>query len=67
MLLLGIERHFHHDDEIIERGYWLEHIFPQKPGSEWEGIIRKSEREHQTHRIGNLTLVGADRNRRMAR
>jgi hypothetical protein len=45
----------------------VEHILPKSPAKEWERLLPafNGDFSHYTHRLGNLTLISADRNHRM--
>jgi hypothetical protein len=45
----------------------VEHILPRHPAKEWEPLLPAfhGDFSHYTHRLGNLTLISADRNHRM--
>ena len=42
--------------------YNIEHVLPENPGADWDHIDER-ERDALTHRLGNLTLLEASRNR----
>ncbi|GAA7853407.1 hypothetical protein HpMS178_02400 [Helicobacter pylori] len=49
----------------IEKGdFHIEHILPQKPdlSSQWVKDFSEEEREHYTHSLANLTLLGGEKN-----
>ncbi|GAA7067510.1 hypothetical protein Kyoto46A_05490 [Helicobacter pylori] len=49
---------------IQTNDFHVEHILPQKPtlSSQWAKDFSEEEREHYTHSLANLTLLGAKKN-----
>ncbi|GAA7058286.1 DUF262 domain-containing protein [Helicobacter pylori] len=49
---------------IQTNDFHIEHILPQKPtlSSQWAKDFSEEEREHYTHSLANLTLLGGKRN-----
>jgi len=41
----------------------IEHVLPEKPGREWEEAFPPGRQDAMVHRVGNLTLLEANRNR----
>ena len=48
--------------DIESATYNIEHVLPENPGADWDHIDER-ERDALTHRLGNLTLLEASRNR----
>ncbi|GHR84985.1 DUF262 domain-containing protein [Helicobacter pylori] len=48
----------------MDRNLHVEHILPQKPtlSSQWAKDFSEEEREHYTHSLANLTLLGGNKN-----
>lgn len=48
----------------MDENLHVEHILPQKPtlSSQWVKDFSEEEREHYTHSLANLTLLGGERN-----
>ncbi|GAA7006559.1 DUF262 domain-containing protein [Helicobacter pylori] len=48
----------------MDKNLHVEHILPQKPtlSSQWAKDFSEEEREHYTHSLANLTLLGAKKN-----
>ncbi|GAA6900788.1 hypothetical protein AOH251_04620 [Helicobacter pylori] len=49
---------------IQTNDFHVEHILPQKPtlSSQWAKDFSEEEREHYTHSLANLTLLGGKKN-----
>ena len=41
----------------------IEHILPENPPSDWDGVFPPDKREAAVYRLGNLTLLESSRNR----
>ncbi|KNE12307.1 DUF262 domain-containing protein [Helicobacter pylori] len=48
----------------MDKNLHVEHILPQKPtlSSQWAKDFSEEEREHYTHSLANLTLLGGEKN-----
>ena len=53
------------DYDIQSEKYSVEHILPENPSAEWEGVtgVPESQIEDFTYRLGNMTLLDAKSNR----
>ncbi|GAA7945842.1 DUF262 domain-containing protein [Helicobacter pylori] len=66
--ILILVEYFMSDDpnpkRIQTNDFHVEHILPQKPtlSSQWAKDFSEEEREHYTHSLANLTLLGGKRN-----
>ncbi|GAA6935913.1 DUF262 domain-containing protein [Helicobacter pylori] len=66
--ILILVEYFMSDDpkpkRIQTNDFHVEHILPQKPtlSSQWAKDFSEEEREHYTHSLANLTLLGAKKN-----
>ncbi len=66
--ILILVEYFMSDDpkpkRIQTNDFHVEHILPQKPdpSSQWAKDFSEEEREHYTHSLANLTLLGGERN-----
>ncbi|GAA7050911.1 hypothetical protein Kyoto42B_07970 [Helicobacter pylori] len=66
--ILILVEYFMSDDpkpkRIQTNDFHVEHILPQKPtlSSQWAKDFSEEEREHYTHSLANLTLLGAEKN-----
>ncbi|GAA7553423.1 hypothetical protein JP0020_04950 [Helicobacter pylori] len=66
--ILILVEYFMSDDPKSKRiqtnDFHVEHILPQKPtlSSQWAKDFSEEEREHYTHSLANLTLLGGKRN-----
>lgn len=62
-ILFQIEKHlFGQDFEFESDKYYIEHILPEHPGSEWLDYDENSQEEF-IYRLGNMTLMEAAENR----
>ncbi|GAA9180947.1 DUF262 domain-containing protein [Helicobacter pylori] len=66
--ILILVEYFMSDDDRPKRiqtnDFHVEHILPQKPtlSSQWAKDFSEEEREHYTHSLANLTLLGGKKN-----
>ncbi|GAA8451343.1 DUF262 domain-containing protein [Helicobacter pylori] len=66
--ILILVEYFMNDDpkpkRIQTNDFHIEHILPQKPtlSSQWAKDFSEEEREHYTHSLANLTLLGGKKN-----
>ncbi|GAA8912051.1 hypothetical protein HpEKA39_06350 [Helicobacter pylori] len=66
--ILILVEYFMSDDprpkRIEKNDFHVEHILPQKPepSSQWVKDFSEEEREHYTHSLANLTLLGGTKN-----
>lgn len=66
-IIYTIENHLSNNNYDYELdGGTLEHILPENPTSDWENHFPKETEETYIYRIGNFTILEADKNRGIA-